>query len=199
MGKLGCRNQRKIVFCLEYEGKNKSYSTVQVYTSVYYYVCGIMNYVLLFNNVHYYIIQYIIYILFVFTCFYSMHRYFLDMHKMLFWLCPDVKDINCESRKDYVFQLGPWPQSITINSNWSRSRTERIFVDLCGCLSTCLQVADHTCQHGKLWSENVQIQRNPTWTGLQRLQIVRCTSLERPFLAVCAWSQHWGRLHPSSF
>lgn len=70
MGKLGCRNQCKIVFCLEYEGKNKSYSTVQVYTSVYYYVCGIMNYVLLFimnyvllfNNVHYYIIQYIIYI-----------------------------------------------------------------------------------------------------------------------------------------
>lgn len=52
---------------------------------------------------------------------------FLEMHKMLFWLCPDVKDINCESRKDYVFQLGPWPQS---EADLEQSGSLWIFVDL---------------------------------------------------------------------
>ena len=111
-----------------------------------------------------------------------MHRYFLDMHKMLFWLCPDVKDINCESRKDYVFQLGPWPQSITINS---RSRTERIFVDVC----------QHVCRWQIILAnmESFDLSANPTESNVNWTAdcVVVVHLIGAPFpCSISAWSRH---------
>ena len=111
-----------------------------------------------------------------------MHRYFLDMHKMLFWLCPWCQGHQLRVSQGLCLSAGALA---TINHNQQQISNR---ADLCGSLWMFVNMFAGGRSYLPTWKALiwVQIQRNPTWTGLQIVWWWWCTSLERPFLAVLA-------------